>query len=185
MLNFNWVTVGAFLLLCGTVIILSSWVWKSALRQRRRLRWPRVTGKVIEHRMPRDGPRVRLEYLVTYEIEGEAMRCVAKDWIPGAYSRPRETHAGSGFEELMRKRLAAYPEGGPIELLVDPDNPRRVFYRRGITWPLLPLAVLVTAVLLALLAALTPVIFVAPILPDATATSKSIPRGTPSDPATR
>lgn len=98
MLNFNWVTVGGFLLLCGTAYILSSWVWKSALRQRRRLRWPRVRGKVLEHRMRREGSGTYLEYLVAYEVEGEAMQRVARDWSP----------------------------------------PSRVFYRRGITWPTLP-----------------------------------------------
>ena len=170
MLNFNWVTVGAFLLLCGTAIFLSSRVWKSALRQRRRLRWPRVQGKVLEQRLRRDGRGTRLEYLVTYEIAGERMQRTAADWVPGLYTGPSESHGWEAFEQSMRKRLAVYPVGGDIELLVDPDDPGRVFYRRGFTWPLLPLAVLVTAVFIALVALLTPVIFVAPYLPDDPAT---------------
>src|SRR5690349_10628959 len=92
MLNFNWLTVGAFILLVGTAAFLSSLVWKSALRQRRRLRWARVQGKVLEHRMPRDGAGTRLEYLVAYEIDGQPMQRVARDWVPGAYSGPSETH---------------------------------------------------------------------------------------------
>lgn len=170
MLNFNWVTVGAFLLLCGTAILLSSWVWKSALRQRRRLAWPRVRGKVLEHRMRRDGKGTHLEYLVAYEVGGEKMQRTARDWAPGAYTGPSEGDGWSDFEKLMRKRLAAYPEGGDIELLVHPDDKDKVFYRRGMTWPLLPLAILVTAVFIALVALLAPVIFVAPVLPPDTTT---------------
>jgi hypothetical protein len=172
MLVFNWVTVGGFLLLCGTAILLSSWVWKSALRQRRRLGWPRVKGKVVEQRMRREGAGTHLEYLVAYEVAGEAMQRVARDWAPGAYTGPSEDHSQGDFAETMQKRLDAYAKGSEIELLVDPHDAGRVFYRRGKTWSLIPLAVVVSAVFVALVVFLTPVIFVAPSTPDATTTPR-------------
>jgi hypothetical protein len=175
MLVFNWITVGAFLLLCGTALYLSSWVWKSALRQRRRLRWPRVTGKVVEQRMREGGAGIHLEYLVAYEVDGQPMQRVARDWSPGAYTGPEERHGLGEFEKLMRKRLEAFPQGGDIELLVHPEDPGRVFYRRGLTWPLVPLAIMVTLAFAALVAVLAPVIFVAPTLPDEATTKRQAP----------
>ena len=165
MLVFNWLTIAAFLLLCGTAIILSSWVWKSAIRQRRRLCWPRVVGKVLERRMRRDGTSVFLEYLVAYEYGGLDYQRTCSDWSPGGYTYQNEVD----FLALMRKRLDTYPEGGPIPLMLNPDDPGHARDRRGITWPLMPLAILVTAVFIALVAMLTPVIFVWPVLPEATA----------------
>ena len=161
MLVFNWLTIGAFLLLCGTAIFLSWPIWRSAMRQRRRERWPKVIGKVLEHRMRRQGDTVFLEYLAEYDHGGVDYQRVCSDWSPGGYTYLNEVQ----FHELMKKRLDAYPEGGPIPLMLNPADPARAFYRRGFTWPLTPLAIVVSAIFLALVAMLTPVIFVWPILP--------------------
>ena len=161
MLVFNWVTIGAFLLLCGTAIFLSWPIWRSALRQRRRERWPKVIGKVLEHRMRRQGDTVFLEYLAAYEYGGVDYQRAATDWSPGGYSYLNEVQ----FHELMQKRLDAYPVGGPIPLMLNPDDPAKAVYRRGRVWPLTAVAVVVSAIFLVLVAMLTPVIFVWPVLP--------------------
>lgn len=107
MLVFNWLTIGAFLLLCGTAIFLSWRPWKSALRQRRLERWPKVGGKVLEHRVRRQGDTVFLEYLTAYEYGGVDYQRAATDWSPGGYSDTNEVQ----FQQLMQKRLDAYPVG--------------------------------------------------------------------------
>jgi hypothetical protein len=71
----------------------------------------------------------------------------------------------------MQKRLDAYPEGGPIPLMLNPADPAKAFYRRGPKWPLTAVAVVVSVIFLVLVAMLTPVIFVWPLLPDETATT--------------
>lgn len=157
-----WVQVAGFLLLCFTAAFLSWNVWKSALRQRRRDRWPKVTGTVLEQRMAREARGVTLGYLVSYEMEGERFQVVCNDWSPGAYTGPEEDHGETSFEELMRKRLDLYKVGDPIPLMVNPANPRKAFYKRGRTWPIMAVAVAVTLCFIALVAALTPVIFQAP-----------------------
>lgn len=157
-----WVQVAGFLLLCLTACFLSWQVWKPALRQRRRERWPKVTGKVLEQRMTRSGRGVTLDYLVSYEFEGEAFQLICSDWSPGVYTGPAESHNRGSFDERMRKRLDLYKEGDPIPLIVNPANPRKAFYKRGRAWPLTAAAVAVTLCFAALVAALTPVIFQAP-----------------------
>ena len=62
----------------------------------------------------------------------------------------------------MRKRLDLYEAGDAIALMVNPDNPRKAYYRRGRTWPLTAAAVVVTLAFVALVAVLTPVIFQPP-----------------------
>ena len=157
-----WLQVAGFLLLCFTAGYLSWQVWKSALRQRRRESWPKVTGKVIEQRMKETSRGRSLDYLVSYEHGGETFQVACTDWSPGLYTGPEETHGQAAFEESMRKRLDAYKAGDPIPLMVNPDNPRKAFYKRGRTWPLTALAVAVTVVFVVLVAMLTPVIFQAP-----------------------
>jgi hypothetical protein len=155
-----WVRVVAFLLLVATACYLSWWVWKSALRQRRRERWPRATGTVLEQRMRERGNSILLEYLVAYEFEGVDYQRVCSDWEPGGYTIPYRS--STRFRGLMQKRLDAYPQGGPIALMIDPGDPGKAYYRRGWTWPLTAMAVAVSLVFLGLVALLTPVIFQAP-----------------------
>lgn len=157
-----WVQVAGFLLLCFTAAFLSWPIWKAAFRQRRRERWPKVTGTVLEQRMTREGRGIALDYLVSYELEGEPFQVLCKDWSPGVYTGPAEDDGQGAFDELMRKRLDLYKVGGTIPLMVNPANPRKAFYKRGRTWPLTAAAVTVTLCFAALIAALTPVIFQAP-----------------------
>ena len=157
-----WIQVGGFLLLCFTAGFLSWQVWKSALRQRRRGRWPRVIGKVVEQRMTTSARGTSLDYLVGYEHGGESFQVVCSDWSPGLYTGPGESHGQLGFEEAMRKRLDLYKAGDAIPLMVNPDNPRKAFYKRGWTWPLTGTAVVVTLAFIVLVAMLAPVIFQAP-----------------------
>lgn len=56
-----WVQVAGFLLLCFTAAFLSWPIWKAALRQRRRERWPKVTGTVLEQRMTRESRGITLD----------------------------------------------------------------------------------------------------------------------------
>ena len=163
MIRTMWVQVAGFLLLLFTACFLSWQVWKSALRQRRRDRWPRVTGKVLAQRMTQHGSRgLTLDYLVSYEYEEESFQGLASDWSPGVYSGPEESYNQGRFEQQMRQRLDLYKQGDAIPLLVNPNNPQKAFYKRGRTWPLTALAALVTLVFLGLVAMLTPVIFQAP-----------------------
>lgn len=157
-----WIKVAGFLLLCFTAGYLSWQVWKSALRQRRRERWPKVTGKVHEQRMTRTQRGTKLDYLVSYEYGTESFQVLCSDWSPGLYTGPAETHSLTDFEETLRRRLDLYRVGDPIALMVSPDDPRKAFYKRGRTWPLTAVAVVVTAAFLVLVAMLTPVIFQAP-----------------------
>ena len=157
-----WVQVAGFLLLCFTAAFLSWPIWKAAFRQRRRERWPKVTGTVLEQRMTREGRGLTLDYLVSYEIDGEPFQVLCKDRSPGTYTRPDEDHGETTFEELMRKRLDLYKVGDPIPLMVNPANPRKAFYQRGRTWPLMATAVVVTMCFVLLVASLTPVIFQPP-----------------------
>ena len=157
-----WVRVAGFLLLLFTAGYLSWTVWKSALRQRRRERWPKVTGTVLEQRMTSAGNGITLDYLVSYELDGEAFQVLCSDWSPGAYTGPEERHGQGSFDELMRKRLDLYKVGDPIPLMVNPENRRKAFYKRGRSWPLTAVAIVVTLAFLALVAMLTPVIFQAP-----------------------
>lgn len=154
-----WVRVVGFLLLCLTAAFLTWPIWKAALRQRRRDRWPRVTGTVLEQRMTRAGNGITLDYLVSYELDGEPFQVLCKDWSPGNYTGAAERHGDDDFERLMRERLDLYKVGAPIPLMVNPDNPRKAFYKRGWIWPMTAIAVVVTLIFLALIAALTPVIF--------------------------
>ena len=157
-----WVKVAGFLLLCFTAGYLSWQAWKSALRQRRRERWPHVTGKVLEQRMTKSQQGTKLDYLVAYEHGGESFQVLASDWNPGLYTGPAESHSLTDFEETMRKSLDLYKVGDAIALMVNPGDQRKAFYKRGRTWPLTAMAVVVTLVFLALIAVLTPVIFQAP-----------------------
>jgi hypothetical protein len=157
-----WVQVAGFLLLCLTAAFLSWPIWKAALRQRRRDRWPKVVGTVLEQRMTRAGNGITLDYLVRYEHGGETFTVLARDWSPGAYTGAAERHGGADFDRLMRERLDLHKVGGPIALMVNPDSPRRAFYKRGRTWPMTAIAVVVSAAFIALIAALTPVIFQQP-----------------------
>jgi len=150
-----WVRVAGFLLLLFTAAFLSWPIWKAALRQRRRERWPKVTGKVLEQRKNRNGNDITLNYLVSYEHGGEAFQVLASDWSPGAYTAVNESH----FHELMQERLDLYKVGDPIPLMVNPDNPHKAFYRRGWTWPMTAIAVVVTLIFLAFIVVLTPIIF--------------------------
>lgn len=157
-----WVQVAGFLILCFTAGLLSWQVWKPALRQRRRERWPKVTGMVLEQRMSHESRGVTLDYLVKYEIGGEPIQVLCRDLSPGIYTGPEERHGETAFQDLMRKRLDLYKVGDAIALMVDPSEPGKAYYKRGRTWPLMPVAIVVTLVLAALVAALTPVIFQAP-----------------------
>ena len=157
-----WVKVAGFLLLCFTAAFLSWPIWKAALRQRRRERWPKVVGTVVEQRMTRAGNGITLDYLVRYDHEGEPFQVLCKDWSPGTYMGASERHGDDDFDRLMRERLDLYKVGAPIPLMVNPDNPRKAFYKRGWIWPMTAIAVVVTLVFLALIAMLTPVIFQPP-----------------------
>ena len=153
-----WVQVLAVALLCLTAAFLTWPIWKAALRQRRRLHWPRVTGKVLEQRMREDANSVHLEYLVAYEYAGDSWQRVCRDWHGGRYTRSQRTD----LQQLRKRMLEHFPVGSDIELTLNPDDPGSVYYRRGWTWPLFTIAVVVTLVFLALIAALAPVIFQAP-----------------------
>jgi hypothetical protein len=153
-----WVRVAGFLLLCFTAGFLAWPIWKAAVRQRRRERWPRVTGKVLEQRMREDGDSIHLEYLVFYEYAGESWQRVCRDWRGGRYTRSPERD----LQQLLKRRLEHFPVDSDIALMLNPDDPGAAFYRRGWTWPLFTIAVVVTLVFLALIAALAPVIFQAP-----------------------
>ena len=157
-----WVQVAGFLLLLFTAVLLSWPIWKAALRQRRRDRWPKVTGTVLEQRKTRARNGIKLDYLVRYEIEGEEFQVLCTDWSPGTHTGPGEGHSQSDFDESMRKHLDLYKVGDPIPLMVNPDNPRKAFYKRGWTWPMTTIAVVVSLIFIALIAMLTPVIFQAP-----------------------
>lgn len=150
----------AFVLLCLAVLFLLWAPWKSALRQRRREAWPRVTGKVLEQRMTRDGAYVTLDYRAEYTHAGRAFDGVCRDWRPGSYAVPEPGEQNS--ERLMRERLDLFKVGDPIELLVNPANPAEAYYKRGRTWPLLAAAIAATVLLLALVAMLAPVILTRP-----------------------
>jgi hypothetical protein len=154
-----WVQVLGFLLLCSTAAFLSWQLWKPALRQRRRERWPKVTGTVLEQRISPESRGVTLDYLVRYELGGETLEVLCRDWSAGIYTGPEERHGEPAFESLMRERLALYAVAGPIALIVNPANPREAFYKRGRTWPLTAIAIVVTLVLAVLVAVLAPVIF--------------------------
>ena len=106
------------------------------------------------------GNGITLDYLVSYEHDGEPFQVLCKDWSPGVYTGAREE--GVDFDRLMRERLDLYKVGAPIPLMLNPDNPRKAFYRRGWTWPMTAIAVVVTLVFVALIALLAPVIFEAP-----------------------
>jgi hypothetical protein len=155
-----WVQLAGFALLCLTAGYLASRIWKAALRQRRRERWPKVLGTVLEQRMTAAGNGITLDYLVSFEHEGEPYQVLCKDWSPGTYTRP--ARGESHFQRLMRERLDKYKAGDRIPLMVNPADPHKAFYRRGWTLPMTAIAVAVTLVFLALIAALTPVIFQAP-----------------------
>jgi len=157
-----WVQVAGFLLLVLTAAYLSWQVWKSALRQRRRERWPEVTGKVLEQRMREERDAIHLEYLVAYEVEGIDFQRVCTDWSPRGHTIPETDRSGTRFRDLMQKRLDAYPQGAAIPLLVNPGNPGKAYYRRGRTWPLTAMAVVVTAAFVVLVVLLAPVIFQPP-----------------------
>ena len=152
------VQAAAFALLCLAAAFLAWPIWKAAGVQRRRERWPRVTGKVLEQRMRAEGNSVHLEYLVSYEYAGEAWQRVCRDWRGGRYARSVKT----GAQQLLRRRLEQFPVGSDIELMLHPDDPGAAYYRRGWTWPLTAIAVVATLAFLALIAALAPVIFQAP-----------------------
>lgn len=155
-----WVQVAGFLLLLFTAGYLSWQAWKPALRQRGRERWPRATGTVLEQRMRQQGNSIHLEYLVAYEFDGTDFQRLCTDWVPGSYTIPDEDQVG--FRELMQRRLDAYPRGGPIPLMLKPDDPGKAYYRRGRAWPLTALAVVVSIAFIVLVAMLTPVIFQRP-----------------------
>ena len=157
-----WVQVAGFLLLCFTAAFLSCRIWKAAFRQRRRDRWPKVTGTVLEQRMTSASNGITLDYLVSYELEGESFQVLCSDWSPGIYTGPEQRHGQGAFDELMRKRLDLYKVGDPIPLMVNPENRRKAFYKRGWTWPMTTIAALVSLIFLALIAMLTPVIFQPP-----------------------
>ena len=157
-----WVQVAGFLLLCFTACFLTWPIWKAAGRQRRRERWPQVTGTVLEQRMTPVRGGITLDYLVSYDFDGEPFRVLCTDWSPGVYTGAGESHGRGKFDELMRKRLDLYKVGDPIPLMVNPANPRNAFYKRGRSWPLTAAAVAVTLCFAALIAALTPVIFQGP-----------------------
>jgi hypothetical protein len=153
-----WVRVAGFLLLLFTAAFLTWPIWKAAMRQRRRERWPKVTGKVLEQRKTRSGSGLTLDYLVSYEHGGETFQVLASDWSPGEYTGPNE----GDFNELMQERLDKYRVGEPIPLMVNPDNPRKAYYKRGWTWPMTAIAVVVTLIFLGFIVVLTPVIFQPP-----------------------
>ncbi len=157
-----WVQVAGFLLLCSTAAFLSWRIWKAALRQRRRDRWPKVTGTVLEQRMEQESRGITLGYLVSYELGGESFEVVCSDWSPGLYTGPEESHNQGAFDRSMRERLDLYKVGDAIPLMVNPSNPRKAFYKRGWTWPLTAIAIAATLAFVALVAALTPVIFQPP-----------------------
>jgi hypothetical protein len=153
-----WVQVFGFALLCLTAAFLAWPIWKAALRQRRRERWPRVTGKVLEQRMREDHNSIYLEYLVSYEYGGETWQRVCRDSRGGRYTpKPRLS-----FRQSMKRMLELFPVQGDIELMLNPDDPGTAYYRRGWRWPLFTIAVVATLAFLALIATLTPVIFQAP-----------------------
>lgn len=156
------VQVAAFLLLCFAAAFLTWPIVKAALRQRRREAWPKVTGTVIEQRRREEERGIHLEYLVSYEYDGEPVETIARDWSPGVYTGPEETHGLTAFREAMQKRLDLYTAGAPIPLMVNPSDPAKAFYRRGRTWPLFAIAAVVALVFVGLIAALTPVIFEGP-----------------------
>jgi len=153
-----WVRVAGFLILLFTAVFLTWPIWKAALRQRRRERWPKVTGKVPEQRQTRSGNDITLGYLVSYEHGGETFQVLARDWCPGAYTALNESH----FHELMQERLDLYKVGEPIALMLNPDSPGKAFYKRGWTWPMTTLAVVVTFIFIGFIVVLTPVIFQPP-----------------------
>ena len=157
-----WVKVAGFLLLCFTAAFLSWPIWKAAFRQRRRDRWPKVVGTVLEQRMTPSGNGITLDYLVSYELGGETFQVLCKDWSPGNYTGASERHGDGDFQRLMRERLDKHKVGEAIPLMINPDNPRKAFYKRGWTWPMTTIAVVVTLAFIALVAALTPVIFQQP-----------------------
>jgi hypothetical protein len=118
-----WVQVLGFALLCLTAAFLTWPIWKAALRQRRRERWPRVTGKVLEQRMRDQGNRIYLEYLVAYDYDGEAMQRTCRDWRGCWYTRDPDT----GAREYLQGMLDLFKAGDDIELTVNPDAPGTVF----------------------------------------------------------
>ena len=109
--------------------------------------------------MTRAGNGMTLDYLVSYEHAGESFTVLCKDWSPGTYNGDE---GDVDFRRLMQERLDLHKVGQPIALMINPDNPRKAFYKRGWIWPMTALASVVTLVFVALIVLLTPVIFQPP-----------------------
>jgi hypothetical protein len=99
-------------------------MFRSGDRQRVRKQWPRVQGKVTEHRVRVAGDTAFPEYRVRYRFRNEEREAFA-----GSPDRLGHTHYNFDYDvkKAVDAKLARKPVGSPIEIMINPANEAEVY----------------------------------------------------------
>ena len=150
----------AFVLLCGLSAYVMSRMVPAAVRQHRRGQWTRLDAHVREAGLERRGHDARLQYLVAFPWQGVTRQALCREVEPDS-----SWHTQYGLDYRVQKvvdgRLARYPPGGTIPVMVNPADPEEV-YMVGRELPMRAIASLTALILLGFIGAVASVLFVPP-----------------------
>jgi len=151
------IETSALVLLCGLSAYVMGQMVPAAVRQHRRRQWARLDARVIEAGLERRDHDARLRYLVAFTWQGVPRQALCREVEPDS-----RWHTQYGLDYRVQKvvdgRVARYPAGSAIPVMVNPANPDEV-YLVGRELPMVAIASLTALVLVGLIAATVSVLF--------------------------
>jgi len=116
--------IAGLLLLVGVAAFYLVPLVRGSKRQSDQAGWARVRGVITEQRVRMHNGAGYPEYRVRYRVGGQEF----EDFVGSAVDAGH-TDYGMDYDvtRIVDERMARRPAGSPIDILVDPNNPRRAF----------------------------------------------------------
>jgi hypothetical protein len=116
--------IAGLLLLVGVAAFFLVPMVRGSKRQSDQAGWPRVRGVITDKRVRMHNNAGYPEYRVRYQVGGEQF----EDFV-GSPVDAGHTQYGMDYDvtRIVDARMARRPLDSPIDIMVDPNNPRRAF----------------------------------------------------------